>query len=146
MEIKTKVIEVVGEFLDIDVNEITGDSKLKEDLNADSLDFVELVMELEEEFDFEANEEELATIVTIDDIVAYIPEYAYSAATFISLATSAIYVNKLTLISPCDPQITVTVGDRDMTYSSSVLIEYIDICRNNKSKYTIIFRSFIWFI
>ncbi len=72
MENKEKVIKIVGDFLDIDVSEIEGTSNLKEDLNADSLDFVELVMELEEEFDFEAKEEELINIKTVDDIIAYI--------------------------------------------------------------------------
>lgn len=74
MNIETKVIEIVGEFLDIDVEEITVESNLKEDLNADSLDFVELVMELEEEFDFEADEDKLANIKTIGDIVKFIEE------------------------------------------------------------------------
>ncbi len=72
--IETKVIEIVGGFLDIETSEITVNSNLKEDLNADSLDFVELVMELEEAFDFEADEEKLAEIKTIGDIVKFIEE------------------------------------------------------------------------
>ncbi len=72
MNTENKVIEIVGEFLGLDVAEIKADSLLKEDLGADSLDFVELVMELEEAFDFEADEDKLAEMKTISDIVTYI--------------------------------------------------------------------------
>ncbi len=72
MNTENKVIEIVGEFLGLDVTEIKADSLLKEDLGADSLDFVELVMELEEAFDFEADEDKLAEMKTISDIVTYI--------------------------------------------------------------------------
>lgn len=74
MNIEGKVIEIIGNFLDIDVAEINANSDLREDLNADSLDFVELVMELEDEFDFESDESDLANIKTIGDIVKYIEE------------------------------------------------------------------------
>ncbi len=67
-----KVIEVVAEFLDLEVSEVTLDSDLREDLNADSLDFVELVMELEEEFEFEADEDKMQEIKTVGDIVKFI--------------------------------------------------------------------------
>ncbi len=50
MNTEQKVIEIIGDFLDIEVEEIKLEADLKEDLQADSLDFVELVMELEEEF------------------------------------------------------------------------------------------------
>ncbi len=67
-----KVIEIVAEFLDLEVSEVTLDSNLKDDLNADSLDFVELVMELEEEFEFEADEDKMQEIKTVGDIVKFI--------------------------------------------------------------------------
>lgn len=74
MNIETKVIEIIGNFLDIEVAEIKLESDLKEDLQADSLDFVELVMELEEEFDFEADEDKIATLKTVGDVVKFIEE------------------------------------------------------------------------
>lgn len=72
MNTETKVIEMIGEFLDIEVSEISLSSDLKEDLQADSLDFVELVMELEEEFGFEADEDKLAELKTVGDVVTFI--------------------------------------------------------------------------
>ncbi len=74
MNTETKVIEIIGDFLDIEVAEIKLESDLKEDLQADSLDFVELVMELEEEFDFEADEDKLAALKTVGDVVKFIEE------------------------------------------------------------------------
>ncbi len=71
---ETKVIEIIGDFLDIDVAEIKLESDLKEDLQADSLDFVELVMELEEEFEFEADEDKLTGLKTVGDVVKFIEE------------------------------------------------------------------------
>lgn len=74
MNVETKTIEIIGDFLDIDVAEIKLESDLKEDLQADSLDFVELVMELEETFDFEADEDKLASLKTVGDVVKFIEE------------------------------------------------------------------------
>lgn len=74
MNVETKTIEIIGDFLDIDVAEIKLESDLKEDLQADSLDFVELVMELEEAFDFEADEDKLANLKTVSDVVKFIEE------------------------------------------------------------------------
>ncbi len=67
-----KVIEIIAEFLDLDKAEVTLESDLREDLNADSLDFVELVMELEEEFDFEADEDKMQDIKTVGDVIKFI--------------------------------------------------------------------------
>ncbi len=74
MNIEQKVIEIIADFLDIEVEEIKVESDLKEDLQADSLDFVELVMELEEEFDFEADEDKLANLKTVGDVIKFIEE------------------------------------------------------------------------
>ncbi len=74
MNIEQKVIEIIADFLDIEVEEIKVESDLKEDLQADSLDFVELVMELEEEFDFEADEDKLAGLKTVGDVIKFIEE------------------------------------------------------------------------
>ncbi len=74
MNIEQKVIEIIADFLDIEAEEIKVESDLKEDLQADSLDFVELVMELEEEFDFEADEDKLAGLKTVGDVIKFIEE------------------------------------------------------------------------
>lgn len=71
MKIQDKVVEMIAEFLEIEKEEVVLTADLREDLGADSLDFAELVMELEDEFDFEANEAELANLKTVGDVVTY---------------------------------------------------------------------------
>lgn len=66
--------KITAEQLDIDVDEITADTSFIDDLEADSLDIVELMMSLEEEFDLEISEEDAEKIVTVGDAVAYIAE------------------------------------------------------------------------
>ncbi len=72
MAIIDDVKEVVVEQLNVDKNEITEDSKFAEDLGADSLDVVELVMALEEKFDIEIPDDQAEHITTIGDAVRYI--------------------------------------------------------------------------
>jgi len=67
-----KVIEVVVDQLDCDAAEVKEDSKFIEDLGADSLDVVELVMALEEEFDIEIPDEDAEGILTVKDALDYI--------------------------------------------------------------------------
>jgi len=67
-----KVKEVVVEQLDCDPAEVKEDSKFIEDLGADSLDVVELVMALEEEFDIEIPDEDAEGILTVADALKYI--------------------------------------------------------------------------
>ncbi|MBT3281271.1 MAG: acyl carrier protein [Campylobacteraceae bacterium] len=67
-----KVIEVVVDQLDCDAAEVKEDSKFIEDLGADSLDVVELVMALEEEFDIEIPDEDAEGILTVKDALNYI--------------------------------------------------------------------------
>ena len=64
-----KICTVVAETLSCDVNEITEETSLTEDLGADSLDAVELNMALEEAFDVKISDEELAQLKTIGDIM-----------------------------------------------------------------------------
>ncbi len=70
------VKEVVVEQLDCDIAEIKEDSKFIEDLGADSLDVVELVMALEEKFDIEIPDEDAEGIQTVADAIKYIEEHA----------------------------------------------------------------------
>lgn len=69
-----KIKAVVAEQLDCDVAEIKEDSKFIEDLGADSLDVVELVMALEEEFDIEIPDEDASGILTVADALKYIED------------------------------------------------------------------------
>ncbi len=67
-----KVIEILAEKLDKDPSEIEATSNIKDDLGADSLDMVEIVMEIEEEFDVEVEDADTASIITVQDIVDYV--------------------------------------------------------------------------
>jgi acyl carrier protein len=67
-----KIKEVVVEQLDCDAAEVKEDSRFIEDLGADSLDVVELVMALEEEFDIEIPDEDAEGILTVKDALDYI--------------------------------------------------------------------------
>lgn len=67
-----KVKAIVAEQLDAEVEEITMETSLMEDLDADSLDAVEIIMTLEDEFDIEINDEDAEGFKTIGEIVKYI--------------------------------------------------------------------------
>jgi len=67
-----KVQEKIADQLSIDSEDIAMESSFIEDLGADSLDIVELLMALEEEFDIEIPDEEAEKLVTVGDIVGYI--------------------------------------------------------------------------
>ena len=73
MEIE-RLYKAVASVLDIDESTITPESKFAEDLGADSLDIVELVMALEEEFDIEIPDADAEKVVTVGDVVDYIKE------------------------------------------------------------------------
>jgi acyl carrier protein len=73
-EIEAKVVEIIGEQLGKDASEITMESNLMEDLDADSLDTVELVMALEEEFGIEIADEAAEKITTVQSAVDFIKE------------------------------------------------------------------------
>jgi acyl carrier protein len=64
--------EVIVEQLSVNADEIKEDSKFVEDLGADSLDVVELVMALEEKFDIEIPDDEAEKIQTVQDVINYI--------------------------------------------------------------------------
>lgn len=67
-----KVQEKVAEQLGVDVDEISMESSFIDDLGADSLDIVELLMALEEEFDIEIPDEEAEKLASVGDVVEYI--------------------------------------------------------------------------
>ena len=69
-----KVKEIIVEQLGVDEEDVNPNAKFIEDLGADSLDTVELVMALEEHFDIQIPDEEAEKIVTVGDAVQYIKE------------------------------------------------------------------------
>jgi acyl carrier protein len=74
-EIEQKVLAIVSEQMGVDKSEIVRDTSFVNDLNADSLDTVELVMELEDEFEMSIPDEEAEKIQTIGQAVDYIKQH-----------------------------------------------------------------------
>ena len=71
---RTKVIELIVEQLDADVKNISNDDSFMDDLGADSLDTVELIMAFEEEFDIEIPDEDAENIRTVGDVIEYLED------------------------------------------------------------------------
>lgn len=69
-----KVKKIIAEQLDIDPESITYESSITDDLGADSLDVVDIVMSFEDEFGIEIPDEAVETIRTVSDIVKYIED------------------------------------------------------------------------
>ncbi|MDO5784974.1 MAG: acyl carrier protein [Eubacteriales bacterium] len=67
-----KICKILAEKFDADASTMTMDTKIKEDLQADSLDIVELMMDLEDETGVAIADEDAAKMSTIGDIVAYV--------------------------------------------------------------------------
>lgn len=67
-----KVKHIIGEQLSVNEDEVAMDSVFTEDLGADSLDVVEFIMALEEEFDIEIPDEAAEKVVTVGDVVEYV--------------------------------------------------------------------------
>jgi acyl carrier protein len=74
-ETETKVIEIVAEQMGVDKGEITRETHFINDLNADSLDTVELVMEFEDEFEISIPDEEAEKIQTVGQAIDYIRDH-----------------------------------------------------------------------
>lgn len=76
--IENKIIEIISEQMGVDKSEITRETSFINDLNADSLDTVELVMEFEDEFDMSIPDEEAEKIQTVGAAIDYIVNIAQS--------------------------------------------------------------------
>jgi acyl carrier protein len=72
MDIEAKVKKIVAEQLQVEPEKVTPEASFVEDLGADSLDIVELVMAFEEEFGMEISDEEAEKIQTVNDVIQYI--------------------------------------------------------------------------
>lgn len=70
-----KVRDIICDQLELEEDAVTMDSVLLDDLGADSIDLVDLVMSFEDEFDMEISDEALESIKTVGDIVKYIEEH-----------------------------------------------------------------------
>ncbi len=67
-----RIKAILAEQLDVDVEDLTNDTDIAKDLNCDSLDVVEILMTIEDEFSVEIPDEEIENIKTIGDMVEYI--------------------------------------------------------------------------
>ena len=70
-----RLIEIIAKQLGVDEDNVTPDASFMEDLGADSLDTVELVMALEEEFDLEIPDSDAEKIQTVQDALSYLDEH-----------------------------------------------------------------------
>lgn len=77
-EIIEKIKKIIAEQLGVKIEEIKNESSFVDDLGADSLDTVELVMALEEEFGIEIPDEDAEKMITVSDAIKYIEEKAAS--------------------------------------------------------------------
>lgn len=74
-EIFNKIAEILADRFELKTEQITNTLNFKEDLNADSIDIVEFVLELEDTFGAEITDEAAENLVTVGDAVDYISEY-----------------------------------------------------------------------
>jgi acyl carrier protein len=75
-DVEQKVKDIIVEQLGVDAAQVTESAKFVEDLSADSLDTVELIMALEEEFKIEIPDEDAEKIASVGDAIRYIKEHA----------------------------------------------------------------------
>lgn len=71
---KDRILQIIAEQFNIDKDDITEDMNFQDDLNADSIELVELVMTIEEEFETEVSEEDLGKLKTIGDVIEYVED------------------------------------------------------------------------
>ena len=70
--IEEKVKKIIAEKVGVDISEVKPEASFVDDLGADSLDLVELIMSMEEEFDVEISDEDAEKIVTVKDAMDYV--------------------------------------------------------------------------
>jgi len=72
MSVEDKVKKIIAEKLSVAMEEVVPEASFVDDLGADSLDLVELIMSMEEEFDVDISDEDAEKIVTVQDAIDYI--------------------------------------------------------------------------
>ena len=75
MSVEDKVKKIIAEKLSVDLNEVMPEASFVDDLGADSLDLVELIMSMEEEFDIEIADEDAEKMLTVKDAIDYIDKH-----------------------------------------------------------------------
>jgi len=75
MSLKDKVYRVISEKLEIDIDEIVPEASFVDDLGADSLDLVELIMSMEEEFDLDIDDKEAEKMKTVQNVLNYLEKH-----------------------------------------------------------------------
>ena len=76
MSIHNKVKKIIAEKLSVEIEELVPEASFVDDLGADSLDLVELIMSMEEEFDIEISDEEAEKLATVKDVFDYIDAHS----------------------------------------------------------------------
>ena len=72
MSVEDKVRKIIAEKLSVDLEEVVPEASFVDDLGADSLDLVELIMSMEEEFDTEISDEAAENILSVQDAIDYV--------------------------------------------------------------------------
>ena len=72
MSVEDKVKKIIAEKLSVDLSEVVAEASFVDDLGADSLDLVELIMSMEEEFDIDISDEDAEKLVKVQDAIDYI--------------------------------------------------------------------------
>lgn len=75
MDYFERVVQIIAEELNIEPDELTMDTHITDDLNADSLDAMEVILKIEEEFDVEIPDDVVQTIQTIADVVEFLDNH-----------------------------------------------------------------------
>jgi len=76
MSLEDKIKKIIAEKLGVDLDEIIPKASFVDDLGADSLDLVELIMSMEEEFDIEISDEDAETLLTVKDAMEYVVKHS----------------------------------------------------------------------
>jgi acyl carrier protein len=72
MSVEEKVRKIIAEKLSVDLEEVVPEASFVDDLGADSLDLVELIMSMEEEFDTDISDEDAEKIITVQDAINFV--------------------------------------------------------------------------
>ena len=75
MSIEDKIKKIIAEKLSVDLDEVIPEASFVDDLGADSLDLVELIMSMEEEFDIEISDEQAEKLLTVKDVLDYVKTF-----------------------------------------------------------------------
>lgn len=76
MSVEEKIGKIIAEKLSVEMDEVVGQASFVDDLGADSLDLVELIMAMEEAFDTEISDEDAEKLQTVQDAINYIKEHS----------------------------------------------------------------------